>query len=158
MTVSWNVLMNHIIQMNNNFTACVQSVRHMQRAHMISDGRATGQSQLWQRSVQGQTKFVSSIVAGHRCHKPCFVHVLLHNTANFIVYRSNSMKLYDTFNAILVNIPLQYYIFHSQGSVATLIRWGGWSSYIHLMRHSWWNLTVKTALKSVDFWRSYRQK
>jgi len=30
--------------MNNNFAACVQSVRH-QHAHVISDGRAIGQSQ-----------------------------------------------------------------------------------------------------------------
>jgi len=30
--------------MNNNFTAYVQSVRH-QHAHMISNGRATWQSQ-----------------------------------------------------------------------------------------------------------------
>jgi len=37
--------MNHIIQINNNFTACVQSVHH-QHAYMISDCRATGQ---WQR-------------------------------------------------------------------------------------------------------------
>jgi len=32
------------MQINNNSTACVQSVRH-QHAHMISDGRVTGQSQ-----------------------------------------------------------------------------------------------------------------
>jgi len=38
----------------------------------------------------------------------------------------------------------------SQGSVATLIRWGGWNSYIYVYR-SFVNLTVKTALKSVDF-------
>ena len=45
----------------------------------------------------------------------------------------------------------------SQGSVATLITWGGWSSYIHMYR-SFQNLPVKTTLKSVDFCRSYRQK
>jgi len=39
-----NVLMNHIIQTNNNCTPCVQSVSH-QHSHMISDGRATWQSQ-----------------------------------------------------------------------------------------------------------------
>jgi len=45
----------------------------------------------------------------------------------------------------------------SQGSVATLIRSGGWSSYYH-MCCSFLNLSVKTALKSVDFYletRSY---
>ena len=41
----------------------------------------------------------------------------------------------------------------SQGSVATLIRLGGWSQYLY-MYHSFQNLTVKTVLKSVDFWRS----
>ena len=45
----------------------------------------------------------------------------------------------------------------SQGSVATLIRWGRWSSYCH-MCCSFLNLTVKTALKCVDFWQSYRPK
>jgi len=45
----------------------------------------------------------------------------------------------------------------SQGSVATLTRWGGWNSDCH-MYCSCLNLTVKTALKSADFWRSYRQK
>jgi len=45
----------------------------------------------------------------------------------------------------------------SQGSVTTLIRWGGWSSKRHIYR-SFRNLTVKTALKSVDFCRDYKQK
>jgi len=45
----------------------------------------------------------------------------------------------------------------SQGCVATLIRWGGWSSYCHMCR-SFLNRSVKTALRSVDFWQSYRQK
>jgi len=39
-----NVLVNHIIQMSNNFTARVQSTRH-QHAQMMTDCRATGQSQ-----------------------------------------------------------------------------------------------------------------
>jgi len=44
-----------------------------------------------------------------------------------------------------------------QGSVATLIRWGGRSSYRHMYRSSIIP-AVKTALKSVGFSRSYRQK
>ena len=44
----------------------------------------------------------------------------------------------------------------SQGSVATLIRWDGWSSYVTRAAHLKKNLTVETALKPVDFWRSYR--
>jgi len=43
-----------------------------------------------------------------------------------------------------------------QGSVATLIGWGGWNSYRHMCR-SFLNPTVKTALKFVNIWRSYRQ-
>jgi len=45
----------------------------------------------------------------------------------------------------------------SQDSVATLIKWGGWTLYLHMYR-SFVNLTMKSAFKSVDFWRSYRQK
>jgi len=45
----------------------------------------------------------------------------------------------------------------SQGSVATLIMWSGWSWYCHIYG-SFVNLRVKTALQSVDFWLSYRQK
>jgi len=45
----------------------------------------------------------------------------------------------------------------SQGSVATLNRWDGWSSYCHMCLSAL-NLIVKTALKSVDFWQSYTQK
>jgi len=45
LTVSQNVLMDHIIQMNNNFTASVQSVRH-QQVQIISDGLAIDQSKL----------------------------------------------------------------------------------------------------------------
>jgi len=57
------------------------------------------------------------------------------------------MKLYDTFDAIFFgNIPLcniTFFIFRlSQGNVATLVRWSGWSSYRHMCRSSL-NLTVK---------------
>jgi len=44
----------------------------------------------------------------------------------------------------------------SQGSVATVIRWGGWRSYHHMWR-SFVSLTAKSVLKSVDFSRSYRK-
>jgi len=37
----------------------------------------------------------------------CFIHALLHNTPNFIIYPSISMKLYDTADAVFFgNIPL----------------------------------------------------
>jgi len=39
----------------------------------------------------------------------------------------------------------------SQVSVATLTRWGGWTSYHHMCLFLQ-NLTLKTALKCIDFW------
>jgi len=104
--------MNRIIQINNNFTACVQSVRHQ---HVISDGRAT---------VQSQTKFASSVFAGHHVTNLCFVYALLHNTPNFIIYKSILINFY--------NIHLMQFSFHcnitffsvcllSQVAVATLL-------------------------------------
>jgi len=45
----------------------------------------------------------------------------------------------------------------SQGSAATLISWGEWCSHSHVC-HSSINPTAKTALKSIDFWRSWGQK
>jgi len=71
LTVSQNVLMHRIIQMNNNFTACVQNGCH-QHAHMISDGCITGQLQPRERSVHSQTKFAPKVFAGHQCHKSLF--------------------------------------------------------------------------------------
>ena len=44
----------------------------------------------------------------------------------------------------------------SRGSIATLIRSGGWSS-CHTY-HSFVILTVKAALKYIDVWQSYREK
>jgi len=65
------------------------------------------------------------------------------------------MKLYDTFDAILFgdisHCNIAFFIFRfSQGSVANLIRWGGWSSACYMCRSSR-NLAAKTALKSLDF-------
>ena len=45
----------------------------------------------------------------------------------------------------------------SQGSVAALIRWGGWSSYCHMCRLSL-NLTMKTSLKSNWFLTKLHRK
>ena len=60
----------------------------------------------------------------------CFVYVLLYNTPNFIIYRSISMKLYVL---VISHCNITFFIFRlSQGNVATLIRWGGSSSYHHM--------------------------
>jgi len=62
------------------------------------------------------------------------------------------------FSLVIFRCNITFSVFWlSQGSVATLIRWGGWSLYCHMFG-SFINLLVKTALKSVDFWQSYRQK
>ena len=84
---------------------------------------------------------------------------LLLNIPNFynLQYRSILMKCirYIWCN-FLYNITFSLFRL-SQGSVATLIRWGERSLYHH-MYHSSLNLTVKTALKSLDFSRSYTDK
>jgi len=71
----------------------------------------TGQSQPQWCFVERQTKFASSIlqVIGATIHKSLFLLALLHNIPNFIIYRSVSMKLYNTFDAIFFgNIALEY--------------------------------------------------
>jgi len=153
--------MKHIIQMNNNFTAYVQSVRH-QHAHMISDGRATGQSQPWWCSVQNQPKFQSSVFAGHRCHKSLFHtrNAVKHPKFYHLEVDFDEAYTIDLmqFSLVISHCNITFSLFQlSQGSVATLIRWGEWSLYRHVYRSSL-HLRVKTALKSVDFSRSYRQK
>jgi len=58
------------------------------------------------------------------------------------------------FSLVISRCNITFSVFWvSQGSVATLIRWGGWSWYCHIYR-SFVNLTVKTALKSIDLWLS----
>jgi len=62
------------------------------------------------------------------------------------------------FSLVMTHCNITFSLFRlSQGSVATLIRWGAWSLYYHMYRSSL-NLTVKTALKFVDFSRNYGQK
>jgi len=153
--------MNHIIQMNDNFTACVQSVRH-QHAHMISDGRATGQSQPRWLSYQNQLKIASSVLARHKCHKslshtrivaqhPKFNHIQVHFDEAYTIHLMQ-------FSLVISHCNITFPLFrHSQGSVATLIRWDGWSSHNHVCRSSL-NLRVKSSLKSLHFSRSYGQK
>ena len=142
--------MNHIIQMNNNFTACV----HHQHAHMISDGRASGQPQ--RCSVQSQTiSLHQTLFQVIDITNLCFVHASLHNIRNLITYKPIFMKLNDTFDAILFdNIPLYYYIFSvstftKQCSNINQVRWVKFT-LSHVYRSSL-NQTAKTALKYVDF-------
>ena len=95
----------------------------------------------------------------------CFIHALLYNTllSKFKAYDDSGPLWwsYDTYDAISLVISccnITFSVFWlSQGSVATINRRGRWRPYRH-MRRSFINLTVITALKSVDFWRSYRKK
>jgi len=59
-------MINHIIQMNNNFTACVQNVRH-QHAHDFRRSHHWSFAALI--TFWSQTKFASSVFAGHQYHK-----------------------------------------------------------------------------------------
>ena len=109
--------MNHIIQINNNFAACVQSVRH-QHTHMISECRATGQSQPRQHSVQSRPKFASSIFAGHRCDKSLFRTRIVAHHPKFYNLRVHLMQ----FSLVILRCNITFSLFRlSQGSVATLI-------------------------------------
>ena len=81
---------------NNNFAASVQSVHH-QHAYMISDCRATGQSQHaasitfcsnFKVNPSLRQAFLQVIDVTNLCSVPA----LLHNTSNFIIYKSISMK------------------------------------------------------------------
>ena len=106
MTVSPNVLMKHIIQINNNFTACVQSVRH-QHTYMISDSRATGQSQIMFCSKS--TQVCVKHFAGHRCHKSMFPTRIVTQQNKFYNLQVHFDETYTirSFDAILFgNIPL----------------------------------------------------
>ena len=83
----------------------------------------------------------------------CFVHALLHNNPKFYNLQVHFDEAYTIhlmqFSTVLSHCNITFWLFRiSQGSVATLIRWGEWSSYSPMYR-SQLNLTMKTALKSV---------
>ena len=70
-----------------------------------------------------------------------------------LVHFDEAMIHLMQFSLVISRCNITFSVFWlSQGSVATLTRWGGWSSYCH-MCHSFLNLSVKTVLKSVDFWQ-----
>jgi len=75
-----------------------------------------------------------------------------------LVHFDEAMTHLMQFSLVISCCNITFSVFRvSQGSVATLISWGGWCSYGHVCC-SLLNLPVKTALKSVDFWQSYRRK
>jgi len=89
LTVSQNVLMNHIIQINNNFTACVQTVAssmHTSQAVAPLVNRSLDHVLFKTNRSLRQANFLQVISVTNLC----FVHALLHITPNLIVYRSIS--------------------------------------------------------------------
>ena len=146
--------------MNIHVTACVQSVHH-QHAHMISDGHAalmTFRSKSKQVCIKCfHRSSMSWIFVSYTfcCLTPQISKFKAHNDPGS---RNEAMVHVMQFFLVIFRSNITFLVFWlSQGSVATLIRWGGWSSNCHMCR-SFLNLSVKTVLKSVDFWQSYREK
>ena len=138
--------------MNNNFIACVQSFCYQQCTHNLKRSLHWSIAALITFCSKSNQVCIRQFFRAINVTNLCFVHALLHNPPNFIICRSISIKLYDTFDAIFCGSNITLLVFGlSQTSVATLIRWGGWNSHTH-MCHSFLNLTVETALKSVNIW------
>ena len=123
--------MYHIIQTNNNFIACVQSVHHQHARSQTVAPMVNGSlddvlskinpslHQAFCRSQMSQI-FVSYM---HYCITP----QMLLSTGPF----PWSVKIYFMqYYLVISHCDIIFSLFRiSQGSVATLIRWGGWSSY-----------------------------
>ena len=155
--------MNHMIQINNDFTAFVQSVQ-CAPSTLTHDLR---RSRHWSIAASITLCSKSTQVCVKRfCRSQmsqiCFVNALLHDTPEFY-----NLQVHFNEEYTIHLIPFSLVISHcynitfslfwiSQRSVATLIRWRGWSSYPG-MCSSFLNLIVKTALKSVNICRRYRQ-
>jgi len=111
---------------------------------------------------QSQSKFGSSIFAGRRCHESLFC-CITPQISNCKAHDDSgplwwSWYIWCNFLWFGDTRCITFSVFWvSQSSVATLIKWCRWSSYWHMCR-SFVNLLVKTALKTVDFWQSYRPK
>jgi len=131
---------------------------------MILDLHSAGQSQSmtsWSKSNQICIKrFHRSSMPWifaymHCCTTPKISKFKAHDDPSPLWWSCNHLM---QFSLVISRCNITFSVFWlSQGSVATLIRWGGWNRYCHMCR-SFVNLTVKTALKSVNFWLSYRQK
>jgi len=131
--------------MNFQVRACIQSVHH-QHTDMISDGHAstddvTVKVETSLHQAFSQVVDVMNLFFIHVRHMMTLVHFDL---VQFSLAISPCNVTFSVF-------------WLSQDSVATLIRSDGWSSHCHMCR-SFLNLSVKSALKSVDFWQSYKQK
>jgi len=71
-----------------------------------------------------------------------------------LVHFDEAMIHLMQFSSVISRCNITFSVFWlSQGSIATLIRWDGWSSYCHTCRS-----LLNLPLKSVDLWQSYTQK
>jgi len=132
--------------MNTHVTACVQSVHH-QHAHMTSDGHATGQLQHGWCPGQSQTicikRFRRSpmwqifVSHTHCCITPQISKFKAHMMT--LVHSDEAMIHLMQFSLVISHCKITSSVFWlSQDNVATLIRWGGWSSYCHMCHSFLW--------------------
>ena len=80
----------------------------------------------------------------HCCTTPKFYNLQVHFDEAYMMHLMR-------FSSVICHCNITFSLFRrSQGSVATWTGWVGWNSYRHMYR-SKLNLTLKTALKFVDF-------
>jgi len=147
--------MNHINEHSFKRTCSKCHHQHVHRLSLHWSVTALIMSELKVTPSLHQALLQDVAITNHCCISPQINRFKAHNDSGPLWWS------YDTFDAISLVISHCNITFSvnwlSLGSVATIIMWGGWSSYRHITR--WFlNITVKTALKSVNFSRSYRQK
>jgi len=108
---------------------------------MISEGHVTGKSQRQWCPGQSQTNFALSVFEGDRCHESVsYIHCCMTPTISnlrhmmTLVNFDEAMIYLMQFSLVISHCNITFSVFWlSQGSVATLIRWGGWRSYHHTL-------------------------
>jgi len=91
--------------------------------------------------------FASSVFAGRQCDKFLF-HIHIAVTPQISKFKAHMMTLVHSDEAMIHLMQFSLVISHckitssvfwlSQDNVATLIRWGGWSSYCHMCHSFLW--------------------
>ena len=119
LTVSKNVLMNEIIQMNNNFIACVQSFCYQQCTHNLKRSLHWSIAALITFCSKSNQVCIRQFFRAINVTNLCFVHALLHNTPNFIIYRSILMNhiryILIQFSLVISHCNITFSIFHNFG-------------------------------------------
>jgi len=141
---------------------CFQSLHH-QHPHMISDGHTTCQwcsagsksNQVCIKPFRRSSMSWIFVSYTHCCITPQINKFKAHDDPSQLWWSYDHLM---QFSLVISHCNITFSVFWlSQGSAATLIRWGEWRSYRYMWR-SFVSLTVKTILKFVDFWRCYRKK